>query len=346
VRQGREQRRYVSLAKETTELVTRQNFLTEKVLVEGEKRSVSCQAASLDIFSCMTTRKQKTTTEKVKKFLTKTGFILEMEVAEILKKSGYEVKVNQYFLDLEEGKKREIDIVATKEINKINIVLIIECKQSLQDNWVFICSEKKPSRYYATVTHLPLVSNLHKSEIFNETHKLSRKIPLAQNYIVLDKHNERKSNSLQIEECIHKLPKAIIDIASKSSANKTIFIPVGIFNDQIFIASYENKLEVSEVSAVQYDILFESKFYKKKDVANRLAINSLHDPIYDESLYNFEAMKPSDRDITRIITTASKVMPRFQIDFVAKPEILDYLKILEDGIKTVSSRKWTYNLKK
>ena len=49
-----------------------------------------------------TTRQNKETPVKdISEFLTTTGFILEMEVAEFLIKSGYEVEVSYYFHDYE-----------------------------------------------------------------------------------------------------------------------------------------------------------------------------------------------------------------------------------------------------
>src|SRR3989344_4080157 len=289
------------------------------------------------------TKKEKITNEKVKKFLTKTGFLLEMEVVEILKKSGYRVKVNQHFLDLEEGKKREIDIVAEKKINNVNIILTIECKQSFQDSWIFICSEKQPPRYYANLKHLPLAHNLHKSRLFNDTHRFNQKIPLAQNYIVIDKYSEKKSNSLQIDECIYKLPKALIGTAAEiSTKDKTIFFPVSVFSGQIFTASYENELRVDESCIVQYNTSLESKFYKKKE-RNRLLISPT-EPDYDGSIYSFESIKPSDSELGQILDISEKLIPRFQIDFVTKDGMISYLNIIEEGVRKISTRKWTYNL--
>lgn len=291
----------------------------------------------------MDKEKNKTTPIKVKKFLTKTGFILEMEIVEILKKNGYKVKVNQFFLDLEECKNREIDIIAEKKINKINLVLIIECKQSLKDNWVFICSEKKAPRYYANIKHLPIALNLSKNGLFNDTHFFNRTIELVQNYIVLDKYQENKSQSIQIDECLYKLPKALIDVASKTEENsKTIFLPIGIFNNQIFTASFDNELKIDEKKTVKYDVWFESKFYKKKEGLNRLS-PSYEKLDYDESLYDFTHIKPSNNTINNIIKISGTMGPRFQIEFVNKEGFGEYLTIVEEGVKKISAKKWTYN---
>ena len=49
---------------------------------------------------------KKTSTIEITSFLKETGFIFEMEMAEILKKSGYKTRANQYFLDFKSGKEK------------------------------------------------------------------------------------------------------------------------------------------------------------------------------------------------------------------------------------------------
>src|SRR5689334_22819055 len=112
---------------------------------------------------------KKTSASDISLFLKETGFIFEMEMAEVLKKYGYKTHSNEYFLDLDTGKKRELDIVAKKTLNSINIFLVTECKMSLQDDWVFILSEPTAPRYYAAPKHSPSVGidKIRDSRIFH-----------------------------------------------------------------------------------------------------------------------------------------------------------------------------------
>jgi Holliday junction resolvase len=171
--------------------------------------------------------KIKTKVSDITSFLEKTGFILEMEIGEILKKKGYDVELGQDFLDLEENKKREIDIIAIKEINKIKVYLIIECKQSSYDDWIFICSDKKPKRYYRSVKHQPIINvrSLSKNNLFSHLHNFNSTIPLAQNYIAFQKEKGKKSDGLQIQECLMKLPKALVYVATEAEEGKSLFFP-------------------------------------------------------------------------------------------------------------------------
>ena len=72
----------------------------------------------------------------------KTGFELEYRTAEILRKSGWSVINNKYYIDDQQKKVREIDLVAYKtgKIDDVHIytTLIISCKKSEAKVWAFL----------------------------------------------------------------------------------------------------------------------------------------------------------------------------------------------------------------
>ncbi len=250
----------------------------------------------------MAKKENKSKTQKIAQALKSTGFILEMESANLLKNLGFNVKVNQYFLDLDENKKREIDIIATKEINKIEICLVIECKQSLINDWVFVCSDSDPDLYYNYVKHLPPAKNFHNNQLFDHLHPLDEKIPIAQNYIVLIK-GERKTQDSQIRECLYKLPKATVEVVKKTQENKkTIFYSLGLFSGQLFAVRYKNRLNVQEKWLIQYPAELESEKYTSDDI------------------------KIKGKD--------------FLIDFVAYKSLRKYIAMIEKETKKISTRKW------
>lgn len=288
---------------------------------------------------------KETKASDVTSFLTKTGFILEMEITEFLKGYDYQTKVNKYFLDLEEGKKREIDIIATKEINKILVHLIIECKQSLYDDWVFICSDKKPSRYYYAVKHLPQVYDMSKCKIFDSLHIFDRTIPLAQIYLAFQKEKGAKTEAHQIEECLFKLPKALLYVASKAQSDiKSIFFPIGLFNRQLFTAIYDKKLLVEEKKFIQYQIDFESKAYQSKSKINRLTGKPIGEPIND--FLSISEISLEENEIDKIVETAELLGKKFQIDFVTQDGLKEYVEMIEKEIKEISVKKWSFNIEK
>lgn len=86
--------------------------------------------------------------QRVLEEVAKTGFPLELRVADQLRVRGYHVATNVYFVDRDEGKGREIDIRAlgnafftTGKLRcAVRHCLLIECKKSASRPWVFFSS--------------------------------------------------------------------------------------------------------------------------------------------------------------------------------------------------------------
>lgn len=284
-------------------------------------------------------KKKPTSTAHVADFLTKTGFILEMEVSEWLKKRGYSIKVNNFFVDYDLNKKREIDIIATKKLNGIDIILIIECKQSLVDDWIFICSDTEPSRYYSFQKHFPEVEKIKESKIFDHLHLFDHKIPLAQNFIIRSVEN-KKSTSNQIDSCIEKLPKIVVDTANSVDKRtvRTLFVPLTVFSGKIFTASYRKKLLVKDVDIVQYYTKLESDGYIYNFSYNRLTQSytfpSLHNQKGDWN--KIEGKKLN----SPVAETSRELGSYYLLDFVTKKGLNSFIKRLESEIKNIDTKLW------
>ena len=77
----------------------------------------------------------------------KTGFPLELRISSLLKNQGFEVNHSVYYIDKDEGKGREIDIVASRHRHRLKkdarwfVIhnLTIECKKS-EKPWVIFSS--------------------------------------------------------------------------------------------------------------------------------------------------------------------------------------------------------------
>lgn len=86
----------------------------------------------------------------IKKWLKETGFPLEMQAAHVFEKLGYDVRQSYVVKDIQEGKPREIDILATfpfeldRGITKIFCVL--ECKSS-KHPWLVFDGQNTLSSY-------------------------------------------------------------------------------------------------------------------------------------------------------------------------------------------------------
>jgi len=78
--------------------------------------------------------------DKIAEWLNTQGYPLEMKVAAALRKKGFEVIQSFYYEDENEGKLREIDVVASKHLLNCIIYFVIECKKSSKNHWILFSS--------------------------------------------------------------------------------------------------------------------------------------------------------------------------------------------------------------
>jgi hypothetical protein len=78
---------------------------------------------------------------KLKVWLEKQGFSLEMRAASAFRAAGFEVRQSSYYTDAETGKAREIDVLAIDPDFRgiVNIQFSVECKSS-RNPWVLLSS--------------------------------------------------------------------------------------------------------------------------------------------------------------------------------------------------------------
>lgn len=94
--------------------------------------------------------------DKILEDIKKSGFLSEMQTTSLLLKNGWNNISNaKTYLDKDQGKSREIDIIGYKvkyndsELKslRVGIHIIIEVKKS-EKPWVVFCQEKKPRLYF------------------------------------------------------------------------------------------------------------------------------------------------------------------------------------------------------
>jgi hypothetical protein len=76
--------------------------------------------------------------------LTSSGFLLEQEVALVLEQRGYEIRLSPSYVDPDEGKQREIDVIAYKDTSTSSVpdrplchFIVVECKSTPQVHVAF-----------------------------------------------------------------------------------------------------------------------------------------------------------------------------------------------------------------
>lgn len=278
--------------------------------------------------------------------MTTTGFILEMEVGEFLKTKGYKIKVNQYFVDYDENKKREIDVIASKIVNEIEVFLIIECKQSAADDWIFVCTDKTPSRWYEYAKYspqLPFGKNLKDSELFDHLWTLDHKTPLAQNFIVRAPSG-KKGVSEPIYSSIKKMPKAVVgvvDYLGQSGTQRRMFVPVVVFNGQLFTAKYDAKLKVANVAHIQFESNLDSEaytyHYNRLDPDNSFVLAS-RVVFPGESARESSEERKTNSPVARL--SSQQLGSKHLLDFVTKAGLESFVSRMEKDLDKVDITLW------
>ena len=278
----------------------------------------------------------KSSNDEIANFLIKTGFIFEMRINENLANKGYSTKIGSSFFDLDSNQEREIDIIASKAISSINVHLIIECKQSFMEKWIFICSSANPPRYYASVKHTPQIDfqERQKADLFESLHMYDRTIPMAQNFVCYSRAVEKQTECLSIRKCIEKLPKATVSFAREFDATERhLFVPIALFAGQMFIARYRNRLLVEERGVIQYQTQLDSAEYK---AAPDESIGASQDFRLFESLdeqlgkARVRAIREAHRNFTKL----------YQLDFVSEEHFDEYINQLESKISKLDDKQW------
>jgi hypothetical protein len=86
--------------------------------------------------------------EQVLKWLTETGFPLEMAAASAFRQAGFDVRQSATYVDSQSEKGREIDVLARDPdlIGFIELSVVVECKSSSKP-WVVLTSDKVLEAY-------------------------------------------------------------------------------------------------------------------------------------------------------------------------------------------------------
>lgn len=87
---------------------------------------------------------------KIRKWLDEQGYPLEMKVARNFQGAGFSVSSSEYYIDPDEGKPREIDVIASMETTisgvSFQLAFTVECKSSKKSPWVCFRAGRKQQR--------------------------------------------------------------------------------------------------------------------------------------------------------------------------------------------------------
>ncbi len=280
-------------------------------------------------------KKRKFTSQAVKDFLNTTGFPFEWEIKRLLEEKNWGT-ANMSFLDLEENKKREIDIIASKTINNIDIYLIIECKFSKRDSWIFFSPGEEIIRYHSYFACSPYPSKDSFKKIAYHLRIFDSTEPTAINFKTYNNDTNKQSNDSEVIDALYKVVKALIYFYSNSldSSRRQIYFPIILFSGPIFSASYNRKVHVKKTNYVQFPFEFESDAYidKEKEPNNRILNKWIHSHNFNER-WKIEEIKG-------IKQAYSTLLNEHLIEFVSGAKFKAYLSQLESEISKIDINLW------
>lgn len=247
---------------------------------------------------------------KLIKDIKKTGFPFEMEVSSLLKRRGWHVSNGLYYIDKDENKGREIDVIAENhksqffDFNKnltleVVFTLILEIKESKDKPWVFFTSESTtldllPKKY--TFGGFEMKANQLNSLLRKYTEKSQKR--MGRNFYIGFSGNGARDD---IYKALSGLTKALIHfIETDENKDDTggdrlfrYFEPIVVIKGKLFEAfiSDTGDMNLEECNHIQTYFNYLSPNYSnnKKSVINVITEDYLEEFLISReiALHNF-----------------------------------------------------------
>lgn len=224
---------------------------------------------------------KETLKENILKEIKKTGYPHELKASYFLEKNGYHVANNLYYVDLDEGKGREVDIRALKNFEFkmgekdyfVRLCILIECKKSKKDNpWVVFTSPQ--TGYDKTFYELdckgitPGFNLLEADELMDDLVLIHPPVGyerLGRSFF--EPFKEYKERGTIFKSLTTSVKATIAMRKTKFAAvgrSICFYYPLVIFNGVLFEAYLkDDDIKVEEVDMVMVSFFYESPKYKE-----------------------------------------------------------------------------------
>lgn len=302
--------------------------------------------------------------------ISKTGFSLEYYIVDILKKHGWQIISNRYYIDDVKGIEREIDIIAYKRLYIKNLrieyftTLIISCKKSETNKWCFLTRGKdnnldidwEPFHFSTTDKILSYMARYYKSEVIEsyddkikELYNFPEMIFAYQQLIKTnhDRDKERFGGEWMIKGN-DDIYNSIITTIKALNAEKKIrsdyhklynnrfynFQLLSIFEGDMIKVHFENEEEqiISEIQSIKY---------LNRHIVNNIddfyIVNFINKDIFEEKLIAFDMLHETN------ITLLERLQEKFYNNIIKDSDKVtliwkDFEKEILWRIKSLLSR--------
>lgn len=235
---------------------------------------------------------EKFSKEDILEAVNRSGYLFEQEVGNLMEAFEYHVYSNEPFLDVDEGKSREIDISAYKRILVheefvISVRIIVECKNS-SNPMVFLKRNKNSndirvprSVIFPSINTLAIIKNYIRNYSFTTTESNDN----TQKYMQFCKiiRNGKKIEAQHtgvIDNIIYPQIKALNYYKEKFKKIEgkylSIIIPVVVINTDLYeIDTTKKELELNNVEFLTFQRSIDSNELKGKFHIDFVSFKSL-----------------------------------------------------------------------
>lgn len=213
-------------------------------------------------------------TERVKKWISESGYPIEMFVAKAFRERGFRTTQAEYYIDLESGDNREIDVVASiqEDVGEflVRITVCVECKSAKKNPWIVFTSKDRRLTKPATVVQRP-ASKIGKNFLYKMSqNRAAQNLSLFEleernGYGLTEAFTTGKDNAyascISIGKCASSLVKDADDASIEQGPICLIVVPLVLIEGKLFECYQdESELEVNELN--------KSKLVWRNDVSN------------------------------------------------------------------------------
>jgi hypothetical protein len=220
--------------------------------------------------------------QKIIDEIERTGFPLELRVSKLLQDRAYVVEHNIYYIDKDENKGREIEIVAStlsqtshsvvgRGPESVQLHLVVECKRSAHP-WVVFTSPLTPSDQelrtfkYKGLHSIENIPPQFMNPIF-ERHPTWSGLRRGRNYVQV-RFGDKGEVNAEITKAITTVVKAAVEMHADKAPGQTVqlFQPVVVLDGQLFEAylNPQHTISLEQQSWLPVSFAYQSPSYTRQ----------------------------------------------------------------------------------
>ncbi|HWY38294.1 MAG TPA: hypothetical protein VNY73_07025 [Bacteroidia bacterium] len=256
--------------------------------------------------------------KKIKEGIQKSGFPLELEIGNILGRNGWGFVIGNLYKDFETGKIREIDLLASKLINGVDVNLFITCKKSEDRQIVLYAPDRKKDKIIVDPIvklfpdpmsiKIPFVSTMVPGA-FKCLRLFKKNIPFANSLIITKGSVVTQDNISYLSSINGLIKKSVHTLAMDESIKKNyrnLFLYIFVYDGLIFQLS-TSKVEKFDLKEIKYGLLNYKLHYQ---------------------------MDSSSMD-TGLMKAVSKLGDEFVVEIISSTQFEKHISELSDSIEKI-----------